>query len=179
MVHDGQYQTLLNGASAADSVMPSEAGLSTRYLTATDVRHKQNNRIQTILDEIRAMPGLERFMLGRTYEQLRSAARKHPVVLLAAARGHARALIVPTATEGDPHLFHLAVTSDRLSWLRDAAGQAGLRSGPVGDDSETNARLVVHIEDALAVMAGLWKDIVRPVLNHLQLQVCIHRHLAR
>jgi hypothetical protein len=153
-----------------------------RYLSPEDIRYQQNSRIQTLLTEIRAMPGLDRFMLGRTYAQLREIASEHPVVVLVSARGHVYALVIRDSTQDDPDEIQLKLTADRLSLLRDTAARAGLRQGGQGEadvqdlqaESERAIRLSRHKEATpLATLADLWHCVVRPVIAHLQLQVCI------
>jgi tetratricopeptide (TPR) repeat protein len=127
-----ELKALLRAVSvpmAAHTLERSET--ATRYLSPEDVRHEENSRIQTLLTEIREMPGLERFMLGSTFAQLRQVACKHPVVVLVAARGRAYALIVSEITAASPHPLPLAITSQRLSSLRDYVGRGGdgLRNG--------------------------------------------------
>jgi hypothetical protein len=146
------------------------------FLSPQDIRHEQNSRIQTLLTEIRTMPGLDRFMLGHTYEQLQETASKHPVVALVAARGQAYALIIPDSEADSPHPLALAITSDKLSSLRDYAARAGLRNGQSPDHMDEDARLgivkPVKKDASVAVLSDLWLHVVKPVLDYLQLQVC-------
>jgi hypothetical protein len=151
----------------------------TRLIDHTqDFRHRQYTRIQVILREIRAMPGLARFMLGSTYETLREAARNDPVVTLVAARGHAFALIVSSALEDEPYPLCLDLTSHDLLSLRGSAEQAGLRSRANTRDSHTDTRLLVQISkrnvhhQPLRVLADIWRKIVKPVIDYLGLEVC-------
>jgi hypothetical protein len=144
-----------------------------------DIRHRQDTRIQIILRQIRAMPGLSHFMLGSTYETLREVARDHPVVVLVAARDHAFALIMSGAGENEPpHALDLTLTSDDLLSLRGSAEQAGLRSRADTRDGNTDARVRVQISkmnvnhQPLRVLADIWRKIVKPVIDHLQLEVC-------
>jgi hypothetical protein len=99
----------------------ASSNLATRYLSPEDVHHQQNSWIQTIMTEVCAIPGLERFMLGQTYAQLRETAREHPVVVLVSAREHVCALIIRDSTQGNPDKIHLKLTPDHLSLLRDTA----------------------------------------------------------
>jgi tetratricopeptide (TPR) repeat protein len=147
-----------------------------------DVRDQQNSRIQTLLTEIRATPGLERFMLGRAYAQLRETAREHPVVVLVSARGHVYALIIRDSAQENPDKVHLALTSDRLSVLRDTAAHVGLRQGGQGgadvQDLQMESERAIRLSrlkkaTALDMLADLWRGVVRPVIDHLQLQVRI------
>jgi hypothetical protein len=147
-----------------------------------DLRYRQNTRIQAILRQIRAMPGLSHFMLGSTYETLREVARNHPVVVLVVARGHAFALIMSGAGETEPHALSLTLTSDDLLSLRGSAEQAGLRSRADTRDGHTDARVRVQISkmniyhQPLRVLADIWRKIVKPVIDHLQLEVCGDRN---
>jgi tetratricopeptide (TPR) repeat protein len=120
-----------------------------------DLRHGQNARIQTILREIRAMPGLARFMLGSTYETLREAARYHPVVILVAARDHSFAIIVPSSSHAGPDILRLNIANDTLQSFLKSVG----RTMPEGHPSRRSA------------LAGLWLSVVKPVLLHLGLTV--------
>jgi tetratricopeptide (TPR) repeat protein len=153
---------------------------ATRYLSPEDVRDRQNSRIQSILTEVRAMPGLERFMLGQTYAQIRETALTHPVVVLVSARGHVYALIIHDSAQEHPDMIHLRLASDRLSLLRDRAAGVGLRQGGQEEanvqdlemDSERAIRMSRHKEASpLATLADLWHDVVKPVFGHLHLQV--------
>jgi tetratricopeptide (TPR) repeat protein len=143
-----------------------------------DLRYRQNTRIQTILRQIRAMPGLSYFMLGSTYDTLREVARDHPVVVLVAARDRAFAVIMSGAGENEPHALGLTLTSDDLLALRGSAEQAGLRSRADTRDGNTDERLGIHMSkmnvkhQPLRVLADIWRKIVKPVIDHLQLEVC-------
>jgi hypothetical protein len=150
----------------------------TGYLSPEDVRDQQNIRIQTLLTEVRAITGLERFMLGQTYAQLRQAAREHPVVVLVSARGYVYALIIRDSVQEHPDMLHLELTSDRLALLRDTAACVGLRNADASQDVDMQFDRAMHISKrkettALSTLADLWLDIVKPVIDHLQLQVRI------
>jgi tetratricopeptide (TPR) repeat protein len=158
----------------------ASSNLATRYLSQEDVHHQQNSRIQTIMTEVRAIPGLERFMLGRSYAQLRHTASEHPVVILVSARGHAYALIIRDSIQESPEEIRLEITSDRLSLLRDTAAGVGLRQGGqeeanVQDPemySERAIRMVRHKKaSSMATLADLWHGVVKPVIAHLHLRV--------
>jgi tetratricopeptide (TPR) repeat protein len=176
-----ELETLLRAASTpvtAEALTSSAS--SACYLSREDVRYQQNSRIQTILTEVRAMPGLERFMLGKTYAQLRETAKEHSVVVLVSARGRVYALVIQNAAQDHPHVLHLDITTDRLSLLRDTAARAGLRQGEQGEAavhdleaaSERAMRMSRHKEASpLATLADLWHGVVKPVVAHLQLRV--------
>jgi hypothetical protein len=123
------------------------------------------------------MPGLERFMLGKAYAQLRETAREHPVVVLASAHGFVYALIIRNSVQEHPDEIRLKVSSDHLARLRRTANQAGLRTRSVMRDvaveSDRQMRPGRFKDTALGTLAELWKEIVKPVLDHLQLTVRI------
>jgi hypothetical protein len=147
-----------------------------------DGRHKRNTRIQAILQEIRATPGSERYMLGTTYATLCKAAHKHPVVVLMAGRGHAFALNMSNAAQDQPHTFCLELTSDDVLALRLSAKLAGLRSradSMRGGEPEARLGIVSRRIEAVVnhkphqVLAEIWRKVTQPVINYLQLEVCM------
>jgi tetratricopeptide (TPR) repeat protein len=161
---------------------PAQLVDSSQLARHQDARHKRNTRIQAILREIRATPGLERFMLGTTYATLRKAAHKHPVVVLVARRGHAFALIMSNAAQDQPQALRLELTSDELSVLRVSTEQAGLQSRADMRGCEPESRLGsvsrrigagAYVNDKPhQVLADIWRKVVKPVIDYLQLAVC-------
>jgi tetratricopeptide (TPR) repeat protein len=152
---------------------PTELGDSSHLAHHQDGRHKQNTRIQAMLREIRAMSGLERFMLGTTYDTLRIVANEHPVVVLVASRGHAFALIMSNAIGDQPHALRLELTSDDLSTLRVSAEQARLRSRADMRDCESGTRIRYQKTETddnhmpHQVLREIWRKIIQPVLRYL------------
>jgi hypothetical protein len=173
-----ELETLLRAVSVPTSkAAPIPSNPATRHLSQEDVRHQQNSRIQAILTEVRVMPGLERFMLGKTYAQLRETAREHPVVVLASAHGFVYALIIRNSVQEHPDEIRLKVSSDHLARLRRTATQAGLRTRNIMRDVEVESDRQMRPgrfkDTALGTLSELWKEIVKPVLDHLQLTVRI------
>jgi hypothetical protein len=156
---------------------PAQLVDSSQLARHQDARHKRNTRIQAILREIRAMPGLERFMLGATYATLLKAAHKHPVVVLVAGRGRAFALIISNATQDQPLALCLELTSDDVSALRLSAEQAGLRSRADMRGCELGTRLRYQKTETddnhkpHRVLREIWRKIIQPVLRYLHLEV--------
>jgi tetratricopeptide (TPR) repeat protein len=143
------------------------------HLTAYDVRHQQNSQIQAILNQIRASPGSERFMLGSTFEELRESARHHPVVMLVNRWGHVFALIMSSSSEKSPGVLRLRIKWDDLLLFAKAAGQVNVwyRTGS-GDvtDSERVMRPGQH-PSRQQPLEMLWTAVVKPVLSRLGLVV--------
>jgi tetratricopeptide (TPR) repeat protein len=179
-----ELEKLLRAVSSSDPTVDAEplstTNSSTNYLSSEDIRDVQNSRIQAILTEVRTIPGLERFMLGSTYADLRETAYEHPVVVLVTAGSLVCAIIISNSSDIEPRFLALDISADRLSELHDDAKHAGLRGGqPVdGSDRNENRMRSEHagkiIQDKIfAILSELWLHVVKPVLDHLELQVCI------
>jgi hypothetical protein len=78
-------------AMAMGSAAKSHSETTAR--TRNDMLHIQSSQLDEYVRAIRELPGLDRFMLGETFETLRAVAFNHPVVVLVSARGHYYALI--------------------------------------------------------------------------------------
>jgi hypothetical protein len=173
-----ELENLLRSVATSAPVDPTGLPEHTR-----DLRHRQNARIQVILREIRAMPGLERFMLGSTYETLREAARDHPVVMLVAARDHTFAFIIPNASHTNPDILRLNVANDALQSFANSVGRANMRyrawspsceDVPLADSIGLGPDRKMGPGDHLTFrspLAKLWLSVVKPVLAHLGLTV--------
>jgi hypothetical protein len=163
---------------------PSVQEPANRYLTSRDVRHEQNRRIQTLLGQIRAMPGLERFMRGNTFETLRRVARDHPVVVLVTLGSESYAVIVSSSSQEEPDVVNLEVTSQRIVQLRGRTQRAGFRMRgstehdwtdawiePVEDELDRLMRPAGQLHSLTGVLGELWKAVVKPVIAHLGFEV--------
>jgi hypothetical protein len=179
-------------ASELDSLLRSIAlpvipQRSDRYSTSQDLRHKQNSRIQTILDEIRAMRGLDRFMRGSTFETLREVAHDHPVVVLVAVDDESYALIISSSSQEEPDVMKLEVDSKRMMILGGCA-KRGLQRASTNDgwgdawgdsvqdlgDMDNSERKMMpagKINTLHGVLHELWRLVVKPVLVRLGLEV--------
>jgi hypothetical protein len=177
-----ELEDLLRVISTSTAVDPTQLPDHVQGL-----RHRRNTRIQAILREIRAMPGLARFMLGSTYETLREAARDHPIVVLV---GGIRtfAVIMPSSANANPDILPLDVVWNDLQSLADTAGKADLRyraGATERDHVEASGREIPLAESTdqeramrdgnfgseWSPLASLWRDVVKPILTHLHLTV--------
>jgi hypothetical protein len=145
------------------------------FLTPNDVRHGRSSRIYALLSEIRALPGLENFMLGETFSTLASVAFDHPVVVLVGARKHFYALILRPQSEG-PTLLRLGdleailnSTNDELR--RDTRGGATI----VNKGSDQIRAMAITQRGNFSPLSrrlkDIWLNIVKPVLDCLGVQV--------
>jgi tetratricopeptide (TPR) repeat protein len=147
-----------------------------------DALHADSSRLFALVREIRALPGLDRFMLGESFETLRAVASKHSVVVLVAARGYHYALIIsPLCSE--PALLTLDLSVKDNKALRSKKDIITPEHGGFADESDA-ARAMKMITPSRSDpldqhMKALWHKVVKPVLDHLNLKVsgCAHSTL--
>jgi hypothetical protein len=136
-------------------------------------RHQRASRIRTLLQEIRALPGLEHFMFGSSYSELAAAATRYTVVVLVATDQACWAVVVRPPQQ-QPEAIVLDVEKKTLQHLVISADEPWARGAPMPDaDLERSMRInrksrqpAVH-----AKLNQLWVSIVKPVLQNLHLQV--------
>jgi tetratricopeptide (TPR) repeat protein len=155
---------LLTAIATQDELHTSQDELYRRVAMSSRA-HALVKEIQTII------PGLHRFMLGETYEDLRAVASSHPVVVLVGARNRYYALIM-SSSEPDGHkLLPLDINNDGVEFppilSSSARSQSGI-SGTLEFGIESRTSGVTSLNDQLA---SLWRKIVKPVLAHLGLAV--------
>jgi hypothetical protein len=136
-----------------------------------------------ILRDIRRLPGLHRFMLGEPLETLLTVSSNHPVVVLTGSRGRFYALIMAYGrVQGGGPLELLLKQDDILAIPRTDTTPAhrGVYAPTSDDGDETQniptARGMRRPSPFERHLETLWNHIVKPVLDVLQLQVCIHTH---
>jgi hypothetical protein len=144
------------------------------WLTPRDTLHAQTSLVNAVIQEIRALPGLDRFMLGETFKTLRTAASSHPVVVLVGARGYHYALIV-APPNADHALLALDLSDEderALSFTKGSVRQS--RGGIANEPPVERAWNKSSLSPSHAVnrkLKALWVKIVKPVLDHLNLKV--------
>jgi tetratricopeptide (TPR) repeat protein len=143
-----------------------------------DVRHKNSARIHYLIQQIRAMPGLERFMQGLSFKELAQCASHNAVVILVAAEGECHALIL-SANDMDLVTLKLSdITPAELTAMSIVAAAAQWR-GTASDDIDDDCRgmnissynTISHQTRSTTVLGKLWKTVVKPVLDGLGIQV--------
>jgi tetratricopeptide (TPR) repeat protein len=162
--------------------------LSAGHLTSRDNQHVQNSRIYSILREIRAMPGLDRFMRGKAFDELRQVARTHPVALLVLIDNETYAVIVKDASQEHPDVLKLGVTSEQIVSLLGQTRQMGFSdrsssegewreawSEPLADLSEPHSSerymLPQVSRQSFVGLRDIWNTIVKPIFIHVGLKV--------
>jgi hypothetical protein len=164
------------------SMSPSTEGINipSSDLTARDWAHTSHTRLQQLLKEIRASPGLERFMRGPSYPELVHAASVHPVVLLALEDDACHAIVISSASAPPVHLILDSITTSELAKLGgDIRGldlNVRAASGLTVATGErvmysTKRRQDPAIQKLHQALEKLWLGIVKPTFDHLGLKV--------
>jgi tetratricopeptide (TPR) repeat protein len=172
-----QLKTLLRSMSSSTD----RIDVPRTDLTARDWAHTSYTRLQQLLKEIRASPGLERFMRGPSYPELVHAATVHPVVLLAIMEDTAcHAVVISSASALPVHLILDSITASELGKLGDdmrgldlnvravcgltaATGERGMNS--------TGGREDPAVRKLHQALKRLWIGIVKPIFDCLGLEV--------
>jgi hypothetical protein len=148
-------------------------------LTPRDVLHTRSSKANAVIREIRALPGLGRFMLGETFETLRTTASNHPVVVLVGARGHYYALLLAASLAKGHMVLSLNLSDENLTSLSFAhrSTRARRSDDTIEETSEEGDRAKLkktkHATSKLldGQLQTLWHKVVKPVLAHLGLEV--------
>jgi tetratricopeptide (TPR) repeat protein len=172
-----RLQELLH-AMVTNSAVESHYGEAAARIQR-DTLHVNSSRLDALVREIRARPGLDRFMRGENFETLRTAADDQPVVVLVGARGRNYALIIASYLIQGYTLLALDIndedvnnTSFQTGAIRSCRGGEAL-----GDLQSTVERLSLgkhtlkRSERLNRSLKALWLKVVKPVIDHLGLQV--------
>jgi hypothetical protein len=148
-------------------------------LTFRDTQHNHAAQVHVLLRQIRALPGLGRFMLGEDFDVLRSVASSHPVVVLIGSRGYFYALLL----RPERHECILMPLTVKENELRTTSSQEYVARSPrgasaaLGDcielDSDRGVKTArVQLPSAASRwMQYIWLQIVKPILDQLGLEV--------
>jgi hypothetical protein len=144
-----------------------------------DTLHVHSSWLYVLVQDIRALPGLDRFMLGETFETLCTVASQHPVVVLFGAHGHNYALIIASSLAQGRTLLALDINDEDIS---DISFQTGATRSCRGDEASGDLQSATErlslgkntprrSERLHQSLKTLWLRVVKPVLDHLELQV--------
>jgi tetratricopeptide (TPR) repeat protein len=140
-----QMQGLLQSFDTSPTDKPDDKEWKS-FIQPQDILHAQSSRLYAVIREIRALPGLERFMLGESVDTLRAVASNHPVVILVSARGHHYALILAPLTAKHA-LLSLDITPEEERILSATEGSMRQSRGSIIHE--------VSVERALKISAPL------------------------
>jgi hypothetical protein len=140
-----------------------------------DSHHKLAIERDKLLQEIRRLPGFERFLLQKEFSRLRASAHSGPVVILNAAENRCDVLIVRADVDHVIHVplpnFGFQCCAGFLNMLRSLLGHARV---PHRDDSEREGKIATQRRRSWEpILSTLWNDVVKPVLDALDFSVRI------
>jgi tetratricopeptide (TPR) repeat protein len=118
--------------------------------------------VQQLCRQIRSLHGMEDLMCGLSYDTLSQVAVSHPVVVLVAARNACRALVLQAGRTLASILLP-KIKPDELKEMSPCPLTKLARGVPKRDNDKPM--------DCLLALARLWRDVVRPVIDHLGLEV--------
>jgi hypothetical protein len=147
-------------------------------LTPRDVQHSHSFKLYALVREIRTLPGLDRFMLGETFETLRAVAVHHPVVVLVSARDHHYAFIMTPWLPQGSVLVSLDLSDEDLRNLSFTPGATRLRRGDIAREKTPAIAERAPLKTTACSSSGLldgqlktlWHKVAKPVLDHLGLK---------
>ncbi|EIN08249.1 hypothetical protein PUNSTDRAFT_134641 [Punctularia strigosozonata HHB-11173 SS5] len=147
---------------------------------AISQRRQESDEFNGLVDQIRRLPGLDRFMLCHDFSTLSQVAEKGPVVILVTNAMASYAIII----RGVGRLVSIALPSLTDSWVvssgerwRSAAEEA--RSRTRLQVSKVKGRRPAPKNAVDEVLEGLWTKIAWPVLDALQLKPSSGRQRPR
>ena len=167
-----ELSTALDHASAAREKALSTLSEQTQNATTSLQKDADRHRRLAIerdklLQDIRKLPGFERFLLRKEFSRLRASAHSGPVVILNAAESRCDALIVLANVD---HVIHVPLSN--FSFQRSIGLQNALHS--LRDAREGKPKPSARIEWN-SFLSPLWKCIVKPVLDAVAFSV---RHIV-
>jgi hypothetical protein len=172
-----RLQELLH-AMAMNSAAKSHHGEAAVASKQHDALHANSSLLFTLMREIRAVPGLDRFMLGETFETLCTVTSIHPVVVVVSARGQHYALIMAKSLVQRHVLISLDLSDDDLANLSFGYGSkrahrssATPEETPEGDRAGFKKTADASTGPLDGQLRTLWHKVVKPVLEHLSLEV--------
>lgn len=143
-------------------------------------RRRVSSRAEELLNEIRATPGMDRFLLSPPFEALAATASRGPVVVFIAHNALCEAVVIPDTSGMIKRITLPEVTIQRLQTLGRRSRYAGMRYGEgqveqIPDNEEPNERAVKksipggHSEE-IKVLENLWFTILKPIVEALNAQ---------
>jgi tetratricopeptide (TPR) repeat protein len=172
-----RMQMLMQSTSAAVEHSATQHSV----LTARDRAYATYTQLQQLLKDIRASPGLERFMRGSSYSELVQVASAHPVIILAASDTACHALVLSATSVSPTHLVLNKISSTDIELLgHDIRGMdlnVRALSGLVAANQVRGASVNGKREDPALrklhqALRRLWADVVKPILDCLGFKVC-------
>jgi tetratricopeptide (TPR) repeat protein len=167
-----QLEAILRSMSPTRAASTGDIATHDRsFLSERDVQHQQRSQLQHILQDIRSRPGLHDFMRGPDSHSLLTTAARSPVVVLVTHENDCHALIIrsPDAPLVDIQLKIDTADLRDLTFMSSAPQQRGSSLAPADDSRAMHVSRKTSASQA--ILAKLWRSVVKPVITHLDLVV--------
>ncbi|EIN06443.1 hypothetical protein PUNSTDRAFT_136302 [Punctularia strigosozonata HHB-11173 SS5] len=139
-------------------------------------RRKQSEEFNSLVEEIRSMPGLDRFMLHDTYATLAKAADKGPVIVILPSAFASFAIII--RSDREPVSIPLPSLSE--DWIAQSSGTWRSAVSEARNAVRNRLKLqkiamkVSQVQSQATLMEdvleGLWTKVVKPIMLELKLK---------
>jgi hypothetical protein len=137
-------------------------------------RRKESEEFNSLVDQIRRLPGRERFMSPDEYSTLKRVAKKGPVVVLVCSMLACHAMILMPS--GKASAIRLEAITDK--WLVESASawrSTVIEARSALRDGRKIVKLKIALESSYArserILRLLWTNLVFPVIQALQIEV--------
>lgn len=174
--------------SSADEYIDSLTWPAWTRDSLTDSR-RLSERAEDILEEIRSIPGLERFLIGPSFDEIRQLSMENYVVVLVfhehVCQSHETMCEAIALAPGVPEPIRIPLSEVSYQLLIEVSAclegaNANYRSALEGGDSDRAMKMFAPsqrgpVRIAHKVLRDLWLSVVQPILVSLGLQVCILR----
>lgn len=175
-----------------DTAQKLDAAPNDDFLTERQVTERKNAaaRFESLLQQARSVPGFEGLLLPKSYDQLSAASTTGPVVILLGddvALDNCNVIIITSPSSCPEHLTLRGVSTSKLkkrledfNTARQARESEPTFFGdddddsPGDSDSDASRKLVLMRRwktEYQGLLASLWLQIVRPIINHLGFMV--------
>jgi tetratricopeptide (TPR) repeat protein len=180
-----ELQSLLRACvlSSSPASLPGTeiASSQSSFQPERDRLYAQRSRLQQVLQEIRALPGLENVMRGPDAGALLNVSLRNAVVVLVADDDECHALVLVSPQEPLVDVALPGVDARTLQELT-LSGWAPQKRGAEDDDADEQRlgmKTSKRPSHAHAVLAKLWRTVVKPVLSRLSLVVSPTEYCCR
>jgi hypothetical protein len=139
-----------------------------------NAHYKQRNQLHEIIRQIRTISGLGDFMRGPDIDVLLGLATQHPVVILVAEEKGCHALLISSGKQPLTHIPLPDITQKILQRISFDDIVSGIRGSPVNMNDAAGRGISLIKKSSfppLARLEKLWHTTVKPIMEHLSLQV--------
>ncbi|KAF8746342.1 TPR-like protein, partial [Rhizoctonia solani] len=145
----------------------SQSSSSHPVVDAPDHRHRLAREYNDLVAQARKLPGFEGFLLPTKTSELIEAARNGPVVVINCEENHCDALIVMPGSGDITHVPLPNFTGTKAQYTR-IEMEKSIRSRQPSERGTKRRPAQEEEIDFEKILASLWYDIVKPVLDFLE-----------